>query len=163
MEMQPSPTGPSFGYDRLPKDRQPPWSEEAEQAILGAAMVDREAVGLAREKIDFDAFYRREHQLIFRAMCRLYENDQAIDPITVADLLQKSGDEFLDQPKFKKKKDEVIDLLEVVGGMDFLIDLSGMMGTAANVIYHAGIVRSPPAMSIRLSSRQRCRVETKEP
>ena len=133
-------TGPSFGYDRLPRDRQPPFSEEAEQAILGAAMVDREAVGLAREKIDYPDFYRREHQLIFRAMCRLYENDQAVDPITVADLLTKSGDEFIDLPKYKKKKED-IDLLAMVGGMDFLIDLSGMMGTAANVIYHAGIVR----------------------
>jgi replicative DNA helicase len=140
METQPQSAGSrsSFGYDRLPKDRQPPFSEEAEQAILGAAMVDREAVGMAREKIDYPDFYRREHQLIFRAMCRLYENDQAIDPITVADLLSKSAEEFLDKVKGKTPD---VDLLEVVGGMDFLIDLSGMMGTAANVIYHAGIVR----------------------
>lgn len=129
----------AFGYDRLPADRQPPFSEEAEQAVLGAAMVDREAVGLAREKIDFADFYRLEHQLIFRAMCRLYENDQAIDPITVADLLSKSSDDFLDQSSQRALKDR--DLLETVGGMDFLIDLAGMMGTAANVIYHAKIVR----------------------
>ena len=128
-----------YGYDRLAGGRQPPFSEEAEQAVLGAAMVDKEAVGLAREKIDFADFYRLEHQLIFRAMCRLYENDQAIDPITVADLLQKSSEQFLDKAQQKACKDQ--DLLEVVGGMDFLIDLAGMMGTAANVIYHAGIVR----------------------
>ena len=147
MEMQPrsarsehrSKDGSTFGYDRLPRDRQPPFSEEAEQAILGAAMVDREAVGLAREKIDFPDFYRREHQLIFRAMCRLYENDQAIDPITVADLLQKSGEEFLDKVRGMAPQD--VDLLAMAGGMDFLIDLSGMMGTSANVVYHAGIVR----------------------
>ncbi len=142
MEVQPerSPAGASrLGYDRLPKDRQPPFSEEAEQAILGAAMVDKEAVGLARERIVAGDFYRLEHQLVFKAMCRLYENDQAVDPITVSDMLQKSAEELLDATQQKSLKGK--DLLAVVGGMDFLIDLAGMMGTAANVIFHAGIVR----------------------
>ncbi len=129
----------AFGYDQLPKDRRPPFSEEAEQAVLGAVMVDREAVGLAREKITHTDFYRLEHQIIFRAMCRLYENDQAIDPITVGDMLQKSAEEFLDKRQLKALRGR--DLLDVVGGMDFLIDLAGMMGTAANVVFHAGIVR----------------------
>jgi len=130
---------PSFGYDRLPRGIKPPFSEEAEQAVLGAAMVDKDAVGLASEKIVFGDFYRREHQLIFRAMTVLYANDQAIDPITVADLLSKSADEFLD--KFELKKMHGANLLDTVGGMDFLIDLAGMMGTAANVWHHAEIVR----------------------
>ncbi len=131
--------GSSFGYDRLPRDRQPPFSEEAEQAVLGAGLLDKEAVGMAREKIDHGDFYRLEHQLIFRAMCQLYENDQAVDPITISDLLQKGGADFLGRDREKALKDR--DLLEAVGGMDFLIDLAGMMGTAANVTYHAGIVR----------------------
>ncbi len=129
----------SFGYDRLPRDRQPPFSEEAEQAVLGAGFMDKEAIGLARERIDFGDFYRLEHQLIFRAMCRLYEGDQAVDPITVSDMLQKGSNDFLGREKEKALKDR--DLLEAAGGMDFLIDLSGMMGTAANVLHHAGIVR----------------------
>ncbi len=129
----------TFGYDRLPRDRQPPFSEEAEQAVLGAAMMDKEAVGLAAEKIQYTDFYRREHQLVFRAMGLLYENDQAIDPITVADLLERSAETFLDKFEFKKMKG--VNLLELVGGMDFLIDLAGMMGTSANVLHHAAIVR----------------------
>ncbi len=129
----------AFGYDQLPKDRRPPFSEEAEQAVLGAVLVDREAVGLAREKITFTDFYRLEHQIVFRALCRLYENDQAIDPITVADMLQKSAEDFLDKRQLKALRGR--DLLDLVGGMDFLIDLAGMMGTAANVVFHAGIVR----------------------
>ncbi len=131
--------GSSYGYDSLPRDRQPPYNEEAEQAVLGAGMMDREAVGLSREKIDFPDFYRLEHQLIYRAMCQLYEDDQAIDPITVADTLKKGGESFLGREKKRQLEDR--DLLELVGGMDFLIDLSGMMGTAANAYYHAGIVR----------------------
>ncbi len=129
----------SYGYDRLPENRRPPFSEEAEQAVLGAALVDKEAVGLARERIDHADFYRLEHQLIFRAMCRLYENDQAVDPITIADLLEKSAEQFLDKAQLKALAGR--SLLELVGGMDFLIDLAGMMGTAANVVHHAGIVR----------------------
>ncbi len=129
----------AFGYDRLPKDRRPPFSEEAEQAVLGAIMVDREAVGLARERITHTDFYRLEHQIIFRAMCRLYENDQAVDPITVADMLQKSAEDFLDKKQLQALRGR--DLLDLVGGMDFLIDLAGMMGTAANVSFHAGIVK----------------------
>ncbi len=146
MEMKPeraagqaSASRSSFGYDRLPGDRRPPFSEEAEQAVLGAALVDKEAVGLARERIDHGDFYRLEHQLIFRAMCRLYENDQAVDPITIADLLEKSAEQFLDKAQLKALGGR--SLLELVGGMDFLIDLAGMMGTAANVVHHAGIVR----------------------
>lgn len=130
---------PSFGYERLPRGVKPPYSEEAEQAVLGAALVDKDAVGLASEKIVFTDFYRREHQLIFRAMTVLYANDQAIDPITIADLLEKSADEFLD--KGEQKRLRGTNLLEIVGGMDFLIDLAGMMGTAANVWHHAEIVR----------------------
>jgi len=146
MEMKPersagssSASRSTFGYDRLPGDRRPPFSEEAEQAVLGAALVDKEAVGLARERIDHADFYRLEHQLIFRAMCRLYENDQAVDPITIADTLEKSAEAFLDKGQLKALQGR--SLLELVGGMDFLIDLAGMMGSAANVVHHAGIVR----------------------
>ncbi len=57
----------------------------------------------------------------------------------MADLLQKGGEQLLDPVQAKNLRGT--DLLELVGGMDFLIDLAGMMGTAANVIYHAGIVK----------------------
>ena len=147
MEVQSQPSDPqdgrrgksAYGYERLAGNRQLPFSEEAEQAVLGAAMVDKEAIGLAREEIEFGDFYRLEHQLIFRAMCRLYENDQAVDPITVSDMLEKTSDEFLD--KAQQKVFQGKSLMDIVGGMDFLIDLSAMMGTAANVTYHARIVR----------------------
>ena len=146
MEMKPdraagatSPSRTSFGYDRLPGDRRPPFSEEAEQAILGAAMIDKESIGLARKRITHDDFYRLEHQLIFRAMCTLYERDQAVDAVTVADMLEKSAEAYLDKMQLKALQGR--SLLDLVGGMDFLIDLGGMMGTSANVSYHAGIVR----------------------
>ena len=56
---------------------------------------------MARERIQASDFYRLEHQLIFRAMCRLYEDNQGIDPITIADFLTKSGTELLDRSSRK--------------------------------------------------------------
>ncbi len=107
----------------LAGDRQPPCNEDAERAILGAAMLDRESVGLAGEVLQGTEFYRLEHRLIFAAMCRLYDADQAIDPITVGGELEKDG------------------RLKDAGGIDYLVDLQSMVATAANVTYHAQIVR----------------------
>ncbi len=104
-------------------DRLPPFNLDAERAILGAILLDRESLGLAREKIEPGEFYRKEHRLIFDAMCRLYEDDQAIDVITVAHALEKE------------------DQLEPAGGPDYLSELVASVGTAANVVYHAQIVR----------------------
>lgn len=104
-------------------DRLPPQNEEAERAILGAIMLEKDAVGLAREKITEADFYRKEHRLIFAAMSRLYAADAAIDAITVAEALAKDG------------------VLELVGGQAYLADLVGGVATAANVAYHASIVK----------------------
>ena len=103
--------------------RRPPSNLDAERAILGAALLDREAVGLAREVLSGEEFYLKEHRLIYGAMSTLYENDQAIDPITVGDQLRKAGE------------------LDEAGGMDYVTELQAMVATAANVTYHAGIVR----------------------
>jgi len=107
----------------VPAGRRPPCNLDAERAILGAALLDREAVGLAREVLDGSEYYLKEHRLIFAAMLELYEGDQAIDPITVGDRLRKAGTR------------------DAAGGLDYVTDLQAMVATAANVTYHAGIVR----------------------
>ena len=109
--------------DSVAGERMPPHNLDAEQAILGAVLLDREALGMAREIIEDAEFYRKEHRLIFTAMCQLYEADQAIDVITVADALEKEGQ------------------LAEVGGLDFLTALAASVATAANVTYHSRIVR----------------------
>jgi len=106
-----------------PGGRRPPCNLDAERAILGAALLDRESIGLAREVVSGEAFYLKEHRLIFNAMAALYETDQAIDPITVGDQLRKEVQ------------------LDDAGGMDYITDLQAMVATAANVTYHAGIVQ----------------------
>ncbi len=121
MEPQPAPIRPR-GAAR-PEDRLPPQNEEAERAILGAVMLERDALGLAVERVAAADFYRREHQLIFGAMLALYDADQAIDTVTVAEQLERAG------------------RLEQAGGRDTLVDLLATVATAANVGYHAGIVK----------------------
>ncbi|MFO7652834.1 MAG: replicative DNA helicase [Candidatus Krumholzibacteriia bacterium] len=106
-----------------PGERQAPANLDAERAVLGAILLDREAVGIAREKIEGPEFYRKEHRLIYQAMCHLYEIDQAIDPITVAEALEKEG------------------ALAEAGGIDYVADLAAIVATAANVGYHAAIIK----------------------
>lgn len=124
--MEPQPARiPAAGASAAPRpvDRLPPHNVEAEQAILGAVMLDRDALGLATEKLAPGDFYRREHQLIFAAMRHLYERDQAIDTVTVAAALEQEA------------------ALEDAGGRAYLSDLLSMVATAANVGYHAAIVK----------------------
>lgn len=104
------------------QDRQPPYNLDAERAILGAVLLDREAVGPAREQVSPEEFHRKEHRLIFQAMCDLYQEDQAIDPITISAELERTGQ------------------LAAAGGIDYLTDLGAIVATAANVVFHAEIV-----------------------
>ena len=67
------------GADAL---RIPPHSIQAEQSVLGGLMLENSAWDQVADRVGEHDFYSREHQLIFRAMCALYENNQAIDPIT---------------------------------------------------------------------------------
>jgi len=106
-----------------PPDRHPPYAPEAEVAVLGGMLIDGDAVPKAVEIVDDSMFYREAHRRIFRAMARLFQRGQVVDPITV-------GEEL-------KKNDE----LEQVGGMAYLAELLDAVPTAANIEYHARIVR----------------------
>src|SRR5437667_211517 len=103
--------------------RQIPWSNEAEQAVLGAMLLDQDAALKAAEVLDDAMFYREGHRLLFRAMVALTERGDVIDPVTLRDELMRRGD------------------LDRAGGMEYLGGLIDVVPTAANVDYHAKIVR----------------------
>src|SRR5438445_10143771 len=63
--------------------RQAPWSNEAEQAVLGAMLLDQDAALKAAELLDDTMFYREAHRLLFRAMVALTERGDVIDPVTL--------------------------------------------------------------------------------
>src|SRR5258708_6737419 len=103
--------------------RKTPWSNEAEQAVLGAMMLDQDAALKAAEILDDTMFYREGHRLLFRSMISLTERGDVIDPVTLRDELSRRGD------------------LDRVGGMESIAALIDVGPTAANVEYHAKIVR----------------------
>ncbi len=105
-----------------PAGRVPPHSTEAEVAVLGAMLLDREAVGKVLEVLDAECFYHEKHQVIFKTMLGMFERGITIDLITITNELQRSG------------------LLDVVGGSYALTEISLNTVSAANVEHHARIV-----------------------
>ena len=70
-------------------DRLPPQNLEAEQSILGAILIDNEALPKALEIIDLDDFYKNSHKKIFNAMVDLFNKSEPIDLITLTDILKR--------------------------------------------------------------------------
>lgn len=102
--------------------KQPPSAVEVEASVLGAMLVENEAVPKAIEVLKPDAFYDKKNRIIFDAMSSLYEADEPIDTVSVYEELKKSG-----------KVDEA-------GGAAYLGKLTQDISSAANVDYHARIV-----------------------
>lgn len=105
------------------RDRRPPWSEDAEQAVLSAMLIDQDAILRASEHVDDSMFYREGHRRIFRAMVAISERGDVVDPLTLSDELQRRGE------------------LDASGGKDYVGFLVDAVPTSANVEYHAKIVR----------------------
>lgn len=103
-------------------DRVPPQNIEAEQSVLGAVFLSKEALVTAMEILQPEDFYKTAHQRIFATMLGLYEKGEPVDLVTVTADLQDHK------------------LLDEVGGVTYLTDLASAVPTAANVEYYARIV-----------------------
>lgn len=103
-------------------DRLPPQSLEAEQSVLGAILIDRDAIVEVAEFLRPDDFYRSAHAAIYAAMLELYERREPIDIVTVAEALERSGQ------------------LEAVGGRTYLSSLANQTPTAVHAAQYARIV-----------------------
>jgi len=113
---------PSLARDPY-RDRRPPYSEDAEQAVISAMLIDQEAVLRAIEHVDDTMFYAERHRRIFRAMVVITERGGVVDPLTLSEELSRRGE------------------LEASGGKDYIGFLVDAVPTAANIEYHAQIVR----------------------
>lgn len=103
--------------------RIPPQSEEAEQAVLGALMIDHDALMTVSEIITPDHFYNDNNKEIYLAMTELADAREPIDILTLTTIL-------------KKKK-----LYTKIGGADYLTSLASVVPTAANIDHYARIMR----------------------
>jgi replicative DNA helicase len=101
----------------------PPHSIEAEQSVLGGLMLDNEAWLQVSERLTEGDFYRRDHNEIFRAVEALANQGKPYDVVTLAEWLQNN------------------ELLEAVGGLQYLAELSENTPSAANIAAYADIVR----------------------
>src|SRR5512139_1788851 len=74
-----------------PGDVKPPSAPEIEASVLGAMMIEKEAVPKALEMLSPESFYVKAHRIIFEAMLSLFESDEPIDTVTLYEELKKRG------------------------------------------------------------------------
>lgn len=108
-------------------ERLPPQNIEAEQAVLGAMLLERDAISHAEELLRDDDFYLESHRTIYRAIVTLSHMGQTVDIITLGTYLRDSG------------------ALEQVGGTLYLTTMMSATPTAAAIGHYAGMVRDRAA------------------
>ena len=99
-----------------------PQAVDLESAVLGALMLDKDALPIVLDILRPESFYTDAHQLIYKAILRLFEKSHPVDLLTVTEELKKSDD------------------IDTVGGAYYLVELTGRVGSSANIEYHARIV-----------------------
>jgi replicative DNA helicase len=99
-----------------------PQATDLEEAVLGAIMLDKDALPVVLDILQPDSFYTEAHQTIYAAMKTLFSKSEPIDLLTVTEALRKSGE------------------LEKIGGAYKLVDLTNRVASAANIEFHARIV-----------------------
>src|SRR5256714_5991055 len=113
---RPTPTAPT------PAGRVAPHNLQAEESLLGAMLLSRDAIAAAVEVCSADDFYRPIHGHVFDAVCALYGRGEGVDPVTVADELARAG------------------VLESVGGLSALLSLQVNTPATSNAGRYARIV-----------------------
>jgi len=103
-------------------DRLPPQSIEAEQSVLGALLIDKDAVIEVADFLRADDFYRGHHGTIYGAVLDLYERREPVDLVTVSETLERGGQ------------------LDAIGGSAYLTSLINLTPTAVNAVHYARIV-----------------------
>lgn len=111
--------------------RIPPQNTDAEASLLGAILIDSDAIVKIADQLDPQDFYDERHQKIYEAVKQLYDRHSPIDVLTLTDQLKNNG------------------LLDLVGGAGYLSELTNYVPTAAHIDQYAGIV-SQKALRRRL-------------
>lgn len=104
------------------EQRIPPQNIEAEQSVLCAMLISKEAIAKVTEILNGDDFYREAHRVIFNAMLELESKNEPVDLVTLTNILRRDNK------------------LDDVGGIAYITSLSTLLPTAAGVKFHAEIV-----------------------
>ncbi|GAA4311081.1 replicative DNA helicase [Mucilaginibacter gynuensis] len=100
----------------------PPQAIDLEEAVLGALMLEKDALSTVIDILQPDVFYKENHKKIFNAIRLLFEKTSPVDILTVTAQLRSQGD------------------LEMVGGAYYITELTNRVASAANIEYHARII-----------------------
>jgi len=109
-----------MGHEEI---RVPPQNLEAEKSVLGAMLIDEDAIGLATEILDDAWFYDEPHSRIYKAIVELYNARKQVDLITLSDKLKSDGS------------------LDQIGGVSYLSSIIDFVPSSANVEHYAHIVK----------------------
>lgn len=102
----------------------PPQNVEMEQSLLGALLIDKDAIIKVADIINADDFYKDTHRLIYESIKNLYEKREPIDIMSLSAKLEERNQ------------------LEVVGGRTYLSSLANMVPTSSHVVHYAKVVQS---------------------
>ncbi|MCD6093250.1 MAG: replicative DNA helicase [Candidatus Omnitrophica bacterium] len=126
-------------------DKIPPQNLEAEMAVLGSMLLDKEAISQAVELLKEDYFYEDRNRQIFSAIIGLFEEGKPVDLVTLKEEL-------------KKKK-----VLKEIGGVSYLTTLTNIVPTAANIEQYAHIVKEKALLRSLISASTQIIKESYDP
>ncbi|MBE9462898.1 replicative DNA helicase [Dyadobacter subterraneus] len=100
----------------------PPQATDLEEAVLGALMIEKDALTAVVDILRPESFYKDSHQRIYKAILTLFADSEPIDMLTVISKLRSTGE------------------VEIIGGASYIIGLTSKVNSAANIEYHARII-----------------------
>ena len=101
-------------------------AREAEQAVLGAILLDNTALDRIGDVLDAEDFYAPRNRMLYEQMLLIAERNEPIDHVSLTNALEQNGD------------------LDAVGGMDYILELDRLSGTTVNIQHHAKLVHGQP-------------------
>src|SRR5882757_3198135 len=110
-------TNPIGGLGKLP-----PQAIDLEEAVLGALMLEKDALSSVIDILKGEVFYKDSHQKIFEAIRQLFEKSSPVDILTVTAQLRQQGE------------------LEMIGGAYYITELTNRVASAANIEFHSRII-----------------------
>lgn len=112
-----------ISVNQLSSGRIPPQAIDLEKAVLGSLLIDKKGLDVVIDILSEEIFYKKEHQIIFSAIYKLFGSGHPIDIYTVSNQLRKDG------------------LISEGGGDSYLIELSQLVSSSAHIEYHARIIQ----------------------
>ncbi|MCE7060404.1 replicative DNA helicase [Dyadobacter sp. CY343] len=100
----------------------PPQAVDMEEAVLGALMIEKDALTAVADILRPDSFYKESHIRIYSAIITLFADSEPIDMLTVTAKLRSTGE------------------LEMIGGATYIMQLTSKVNSAANIEFHARII-----------------------